>query len=542
MIIAYKELRRIEMMAFEEIEKVSENAQLFYTSISLSQFYGVEIDGFAHRIATLAMWLTEHQMNLESRERFGNCDPTLPLKKGGNIIHGDSLAMDWEAVLPRLDREKDEVYIVGNPPFLGWRNRNDVQNKAMGMIFSSFKNYKKLDFVSSWFYKGSHFIKDSAAKLALVSTNSICQGEQVPILWPEIFKTGSAIEFAYESFQWKNNAKQNAGVHVTILGLSHNPKNCKIYSLGNNQECLFQHTDSISPYLISGKYTNVTSRSIPISNSSPLMHYGNMPIDGGHLHLDQYEKDTLLKTHPELTPYIKKIIGAEELLQDKQRWCLWLVDAPEVIITLPPITEKINKVRELRLKSKSVNTQRDANKAHLFQQISQKSLNKVLIVPRVSSESRDYVPISFNENVVVNDSCLFIKNASLYDFAILSSLMHNDWMRVIAGRLKSDYRYSATLVYNNFIWPEYTPAQRIEIEALAQDILDIREEFFDMTLGDMYHRDKMPEKLKQAHQKLDLAVDQLYRSKPFESASERVEHLFKLYEKAVEKEKQDIKK
>ena len=533
LIIAYKELRRIEMEVFKEIQRSSPNSPLFYSEISLEQFYGIEIDGFAHHIAILAMWLAEHQMNMEFKAEFGDCTPTLPLKRSSTIIHGDSLMLNWEEIMPRNSRD-DEVYIIGNPPFLGFRGRTPEQNEAVENVFKGFKKAKLLDFVTGWFWKGANYIKNSNAKLALVATNSICQGDQVATLWPKIFDLGCSIHFAHQSFPWKNNARQNAAVHVIIVGLSCQKEPVKfIYSENSNGQPIKTIVNNISPYLTAGSNIAVSSNENPLCNAKKML-FGNMAADGGHLFLSTNEKNTALREFPELKPYIKKALGAEEFINGKERWCLWLPDAPSEILENVFVQQKVLKTLEVRKKSKNPRAEIFAATPHLFQQISQTKSEDFLLIPIHTSENRTYIPIGFfdSQNIATN-SCQIIADATLYDFAIMTSIIHNEWMQTIAGRLKSDYRYSTTLVYNNFVWPKASAKQKQEVEKLAQDILDIRDTHFDMTLGQMYHPDTMPQDLKDAHHTLDLAVDALYRTKPFEDANDRIEHLFALYEQAI---------
>ena len=549
LIIAYKELRRLEIEIFKAVKKIDGNA-LFDSRIRLDQFYGIELDDFAHEIAMLSLWLAEHQMNLAHESEIGNSLPTLPLKSGGNIKAANSLREDWEAFCPRGNRAEDEVYIVGNPPFGGKQYRNTEQNIDMDTVFNGWKKYGVLDYVACWFWKGAQYIRASRAKLALVATNSISQGDQVATLWPGIFALGNRIAFAYQTFPWSNNAKDKAAVHVVIIGLEavrlsddlQNSLNLsdvqpKLYKL-LDKEWHSQSVANISPYLIAGSNLAIEARRTPICNI-PEMVFGNMPNDGGHLILTAYEKDALLEKDPTAEKWIKRLLGSEEFLNGKERWCIWLngisrQELADMPSKHPEIHQRIEKVRAIRSESKRKETKILAETPHLFGEIRHPTSGNYILIPRVSSERREYVPMAFFDSEVIStDRNQMIPNASLYEFGILNSAMHNDWMRVVTGRLKSDYNYSGTLVYNNFPWPEAGEAQKAHITSLAENILLIRADYPDQTLAQLYDPDKMPPPLKEAHLRLDAAVDRLYRAKPFSDGMERVEFLFDLYEKAV---------
>ena len=549
LIIAYKELRRLEIEIFKAVKKIDSNA-LFDSRIRLDQFYGIELDDFAHEIAMLSLWLAEHQMNLAHESEIGNSLPTLPLKSGGNIKAANSLREDWEVFCPRSNRVEDEVYIVGNPPFGGKQYRNTEQNIDMDTVFNGWKKYGVLDYVACWFRKGAQYIRASRAKLALVATNSISQGDQVATLWPGIFALGNRIAFAYQTFPWSNNAKDKAAVHVVIIGLeavhlSDDLQNSlslsdvqpKLYKL-LDKEWHSQSVANISPYLIPGSNLAIEARRIPICNV-PEMVFGNMPNDGGHLILTTYEKDALLEKDPTAEKWIKRLLGSEEFLNGKERWCIWLngiskQELADMPSKHPEIHQRIEKVRAIRSESKRKETKILAETPHLFGEIRHPASGNYILVPRVSSERREYVPMAFFDSEVIStDRNQMIPNASLYEFGILNSAMHNDWMRVVTGRLESRYNYSGTIVYNNFPWPEADEAEKARIAEFAKEILFIRADSPDQTLAQLYDPDKMPPPLKEAHLRLDAAVDRLYRAKPFSDGMERVEFLFDLYEKAV---------
>ncbi|WP_026332071.1 DNA methyltransferase [Thioalkalivibrio sp. ALE16] len=563
LITAYKELRRLEMAVFKALDRAdtpeplipepqdemfdkpgqqplmapASQRNIYMSGIRLEQFYGIEIDDFAHEIALLSLWLAEHQMNLEFREEFGYAEPALPLKSSGSIALGDSLHLNWKKVCP-VDSGA-EVYVCGNPPFLGANGRSDEQNASMELVFSGFRKYRYLDFVASWFWKGAQYIRGTEAQCAFVSTNSICQGEQVAMLWPYILDLGVKIRFAYQTFAWKNSARGNAGVHVIVVGLTDGGASLArgdrtIYKFTEG-EWRYQRVKNISPYLLEGTDTVVKSRSNPLVASSPMV-YGNKPVDGGHLMLTTQEKDELIAAEPQAAKWIKRLLGADEFLKGKDRWCLWLVGATEQDIdAMPLVRGRVEKVREKRLQSRDAGARQLAENPHEFRDTN--NPKQYILVPRHTSERREYAPVGFfGSDVIAADSVQIIPDSTTYDFAILSTQMHMDWLRLVGGRLKSDYRYSGKLVYNTFPWPPATDRQRSEIEALGEEVLLAREETFEWTMAEMYDPDKMPDALRKAHRELDEAVERLYRAKPFRDQAERQEYLLARYEQLIQQE------
>ena len=552
LIIAYKELRELEIKVWQaKLDMMKGNSQNlswdfgFDSVISLDNFFGIEIDDFAVQIARLSLWLAEHQMNVKFHEAFGQSRATLPLKDSGHIVQGNSLRLDWQAVCPN-DGEQ-EIYVVGNPPFGGSGNRSDEQTADMEKVFVGFKKFKFLDFVTAWFWKGANYLKDShdkgsQAKMALVSTNSIAQGEQVAMLFPYIFGLGVGIGFAYQSFPWKNNAKHNAGVHVVIIGLE---------MMNEGQKTIYSQVDgiwhsekvkNISPYLIAGSNITVESRDKPLYSGSKMV-YGNKPTDDGNFFFNsKEERDKFLLQEPLAEKYVRKVLGAREFLNGEQRWCLWFADESlETLEEMKNVKEILEKVKLFRLESISQATKKIASEPHLFQQISQPKSDNYILVPSVSSERRKYVPIGFfSHNIISTNLNHMIPNGTMFDFGILTSLAHNDWMRLVAGRLKSDYRYSGTIVYNTFPFPTVTDEQKKHIEQLAEEILLTREDFAGETLAKLYDPDTMPESLKIAHQNLDDAVDKLYHPKGFADTASRLAHLLERYETLINAEKQQV--
>ncbi|WP_282412920.1 DNA methyltransferase [Pseudomonas sp. PS01299] len=536
LIIAYKELRRFEMEVFRALNESSQQRVIFMTGIKLSQFYGIEIDDFAHEIALLSLWLAEHQMHQEFTFAFGHAEPMLPLKASGNIALGNSLRLDWGAVCPKTP--EDEVYLIGNPPFLGTTGRSEEQSADMKQVFSGFKSLGYLDFVACWFWKGAQYIENSRAELALVSTNSICQGEQVATLWPSIFDLGLRIHIAYQSFPWSNNAKENAGVHVAIIGLSLKPEKKVIFNrVGEDWHS--RVVSNISPYLIEGSNLVVHKRKVPILPAAP-MYFGNKPTDGGNLMFTRAERDDLIAKEPAAERWIRKILGADEFINGKERFCLWLVDATaDDIKAMPEVYRRTQAIAELRIKAGHAAALLYAKTPHLFMQISQPKTGSYILVPAFTSERRKYVPMGLIScDVIANNKNYIIPGGTTYELGILSSLMHMDWMRTVCGRLESRYGYSSGVVYNSFPWPDVTEQQRKQIEALAEEMLMIREDYPGKSLADLYDPETMPEPLKEAHKVLDAAVDRLYRTRSFHDASERLEYLFGRYEMLIEQERQ----
>ena len=545
LIIAYKELRKLEIDILKaQRDLIGSKDNLlglgFDSMVSLDNLYGIEYDDFASQIARLSLWLAEHQMNVLFEQEFGASQPMLPLKDSGHIVYGNSLRIDWNEVCP--NNGSDEIYIIGNPPFGGKSKRSASQLNDMEIVFKGLKKIKTLDYVACWFYKGALYIKDTNASLALVATNSINQGEQVALLWPLIFKLGLNINFAYQTFQWKNSAKNNAGVHVVVVGLSNkNTTKNKIYKLVDDT----WHKEivgNISPYLVSGSNTVIEGRRSSISGNSPIL-FGNMPYDYGNLLLNTEEKNELVLNEPSSEQWLKRIIGSDEFLNSKERWCLWLVGiSNEELDEMPLVKSRVDNVRYARLESTDKAAHKLAERPHEFRDLN--NPDSYIIIPSVSSERRKYVPIgTFDGHTISSNLNHIIPNGTLFEFGILTSLAHNDWMRLVAGRLKSDYRYSGTIVYNTFPFPNATDEQKKSIENLAEEILLARASNAGMTLAELYDPDKMPEDLKQAHSTLDDAVDKLYRPQGFSNTEERLAHLLARYEQLIEAEKQSkIKK
>ena len=554
LIIAYKELRLLEIEILQQLQNLQQitngfapsqlelipKAQLtlaasyqpsMFSRIELAQFYGIELDDFAHEIAILSLWLAQHQMNMRFKEVFGNTTPTLPLQSGGNIIHGNATRIDWEKVCPK--KVDDEIFILGNPPYLGSFLQNKEQKSDLAFVCKGFKSYKDLDYIACWFIKGALFIRDSKASLAFVTTNSICQGEQVSLLWPFIFSNKLEINFAYESFKWSNNAKGNAGVSCTIIGIG-NISNGKKRIFSNK---LFRLVDNINAYLSTGSNIIVVKRTKPLS-VIPIMNYGSKIVDNGHLIFSSQEKNALTAEHPNANVLFKRLMGSAEFIKGIDRWCLYIDDnSLKLAESVLPIANRLKLVKEFRQKSTESSTQAMAELPHRFYYSVHNNSNSI-IIPSTSSERRDYIPIGFlNGDTIVSNAASVVFNAEAYNFAIITSRIHMTWVRAVAGRLKTDYRYSTQLCYNTFPFPPISDFQKQELERYAYNILQERENHSEKTLAQLYDAKKMPDGLRQAHHQLDLFVDSCYRGKPFENDEDRLEFLFKQYEKMIMEDK-----
>lgn len=533
LIISYKELCKLEIKILEKIKDLGEQAMPL-SGISLNSFHGIEIDDFAHEIARLSLWLAQHQMNTRFDDAFGMMKPTLPLKESGKIICGNSIRLDWNEVCPRADYKSEpyEIYVIGNPPYLGSRNQEEDQKEDLKSIFVD--DYKSLDYISAWFYKGAKYISGfEKIKLAFVSTNSITQGEQVALLWPRIFGENVEICFAYQSFKWQNLAKGNAGVTCVIIGLS--SPTTKTKRLYNNSQYI--NAKNINPYLTEGDSIYIRRRSKPLSHNFPVASFGNMPNDGGNLIFSEEEKNRLIFSYPKIKNFIYNYVGAEDFLQSKKRFCLAVPDN-EVsgAINIPEIRDRFKNVTKIRASSSEKSTREKANTPNQFYFWTHKEGNSI-IIPSTTSERRDYVPMGFlNSQSVVSNSAQVIYNPEPYIFGVLTSLMHMVWIRAVGGKLEDRLRYSSALCYNTFPFPEITDKQKESIATHVYNILEERERNPNKTMAELYDPDNMPDGLRQAHKYLDTAIDQIYRNKPFESDEERLAHLFKLYEEMITNE------
>jgi hypothetical protein len=539
LVIAYRELRKLELEIVRASRALADaHSEMLWdtnlhqeVSIDVDQFYGIEIEEFPAQIAQVALWLADHQMNTRVSEEFGLYFARIPLKCTPHITCGNALQIDWNDVLPAQRCS----FLLGNPPFVGAMVMSDAQRADMAQVFVDLNGYGVLDYVSCWYWKAAKYMQSHAIGAALVSTNSITQGEQVGLLWaPLMQQFGLHITFAHRTFRWSNEAPGVAAVHCVIVGFAHEgPAKRRLFDYeevdGMPHEIAARN---INAYLVDAPDVFLVNRSAPICPVPP-MRFGSMPRDGGNLILTQAQRDELVGIEPAARRWIRPYTGAQEFLNGEHRYCLWLVDAsPTDLRALPHVMKRIEAVREFRQRSKAETTRKLAATPALFCQIAQPDRD-YLLVPRVSSERRAFVPMGFvGPDVVGNDQVLMIPEVTLFHFGVLSSTMHNAWVRYTCGRLKSDFRYSKDIVYNNFPWPESpTDAQRMKIEAAAQGVLDARAAFPGASLADLYDPLTMPPALLKAHQALEAAVDAAYDRKGFKSDAERVAFLFELYQK-----------
>lgn len=525
LIIAYKELRQLEMNIFKRLQELSRDGLIPLSRIKLSQFYGIEFDDFAHEVAILSLWLAEHQMNTRFREAFGHSDPALPLKSGGNIHCGNAVQFDWNIVVG--PKAEDELYILGNPPYLGARNQEPEQKDDLAQVFNYDDEYKDSDYVCCWFLKAANLIAGKRAKFAFVATNSICQGEQVAYLWPRVFSQGLEIGFAHTSFRWSNFAKNKAGVTCVIVGVRNKVDKPKLLFAQDS----YKVVKHINPYLIEGKDIYVR-RTSSVLSKFPQMVVGCMARDGGNLILKPEERDAIVNQYPSSKPLFRRLYGTQEFIDGNPRQCLWIEDDQlELALSIPPIKERVDACYDFRIKSKAKTTNGYAKIAHKFAQRVQGKGGSI-IVPATSSERRQYVPIGYMDgDVVITNLANVIYEQDPILFGIISSKLHILWVRTVGGQLETRLRYSAEICYNTFPFPDVSEKKKQAVIEKAMAIVAIREAYPELSIEDLYDSDKMPADLKLAHHELDVVVEQCYQVKPFDSDTERLECLFKLYEK-----------
>ncbi len=545
LIVTYKELRRIEIAILQRLDALgalSGRGQLVadisaLSRLSVRSMFGIELEEFPARIAEVALWLIDHIMNVELAKAFGGYFVRLPLTEGPTILIADALETDWRTTV--LNTVPDaEWFILGNPPFVGKTWQSTQQKQSLAAVVGDVKGGGILDFVCGWWLKAARLLQQNRVEaVGFVSTNSVCQGEHVGVLWPHLLRDGVRIAFAYTTFKWTSEARGTAAVHAIVVGLDKSRgRTVQLFVASEESKTPTVHTvPEITPYLFAGSFIKVVKRGVPLQAATPKMSYGCMPNDGGYLLFGAEDRLTILNECPKMELFIRKVLGSESLINGHERYCLWLKDAPpEVIRSCPKVMQRIEAVRKVRTVSTRQTTRDLARYPYLFGEIRQPQ-SSYLGIPRVSSESRRYVPIGLiPQDVIPLDQLYVVDNATLYGLGIITSTMHMAWMRTVAGRLKSDYQYSAGLVYNNYPWPEPTQAQREKVEALAQGVLDARAKHPTSTLADLYHPTTMPPDLRKAHEALDKAVDQCYRKEPFTSERERVEYLFDLYRTLTE--------
>lgn len=528
LIIAYRELRLLEIEVMKELygrAQIIDVAAM--AKVNVDQFYGIEIEEFPAQIAQVAMWLIDHQMNMKMSEEFGMYYVRLPLRAKANIINGNSLKVDWISVVDKNSLS----YIFGNPPFVGSVYMSDLQKADMVSVFADVDRVGILDYVAAWYIKAAEYIDGTNIRVAFVSTNSITQGEQVPALWTELFsKYRISINFAHRTFRWDNEARGKAAVHCVIIGFSQVPSAKPVIYDYHNQDSkrLFSTTvKNINPYLFEGENIIIQPRSKSLCRMPPITR-GNMPYDGNNLIIEDSDLESFLAEEPDAEKYIKRLIGSREYINNQKRWCLWLVGvSPAELRKMPHVMNRIEKVRIMRLGSPDKSAQKLATTPTLFRE--QNNPDSYMIIPTVSSEKREYIPMGllFKDTIPTN-LVHIIANANYYHFGILSSNMHMAWVKAVCSRLKSDYRYSKNIVYNNFPWPNPLEHQKLAIESAAQAILAARDLYSTSSLADLYDPLTMPPELVKAHLKLNLEVEKSY-GRRFDSDADRVAFLFERY-------------
>ncbi|HPT68874.1 MAG TPA: N-6 DNA methylase [Syntrophomonas sp.] len=530
LIITYRELRCLELEILKML--IDNSGQLImdispYCIVNVNQFYGIEIEEFPCQIAQTGMWLIDHQMNTLVAEHFGLYYARLPLQQSATIINGNALTIDWESIVPKNELN----YILGNPPFGGARIMDQTQKRELLTVFNDIKGAGNLDYVTAWYSKASAYIQNTKIKVAFVSTNSISQGEQATILWKTLFEIYKVeINFAYRTFKWSNEAKGKATVNCVIVGfsLSNNKTTKSIYDNDN----VIKAT-KINQYLVDAPIVFIESRTTALCNV-PKIGIGNKPVDGGNYLFTEHKKDEFIKMEPEAEKFFKVWIGSDEFINGYNRYCLWIGDCPpDVLKNMPQTLKRVEAVRQFRLASKSSQTIKLAETPRRFH-VENMPQGTYIIIPKVSSEKRKYIPLGFlDENTLCSDLVFLIPNATLYHFGILTSIVHMAWMRAVAGRLEMRYRYSKDIVYNNFPWPEPSEKQKEDIEKAAKAVLEARELFPDSSLADLYNPLTMPPELVKAHNNLDRTVITAYGIKGLKTETEIVSVLMERYQQLV---------
>lgn len=531
LIIAYKELRRLEHAILERLAELTPKHQVLFTEsrINIENFYGIEIDDFAVEVAILSLWIAKHQMNAEFKEKFGVSIPLIPLKETGQIRAGNAARIDWNKICPN-DGES-EIYLISNPPYKGAKNQTVDMKADFPFALGDRPYSKNLDYVAIWFIKGADYIEGSQAQLAFVTTNSVTQGEHVGLMFPMIFDKGIEIGYAYTSFKWENNAKRNAGVTVVVIGLR---------EIGAGPKYLYTNDIQMSVKNINGYLADAStvfvSKATKPRNGLPPMGTGSMPIDGKNLILTPSEAEEL-KADPTAADFVKEFLGSDEFIKGLDRFALWIPDEQkDTALTVPLIAERVNRVKEFRKASKRAATRALAEVPWQFGYRSYKP-SPFVLVPKTSSERRDYIPIGLmTPDTIISDLAFSVYDAEPWLFALLTSRAHMVWARAVGGKLKTDYRYSNTIVYNNFPIPPFSDQTKEKLTVAALRVLDVREYHCEKTLAELYDPDKMPEDLRTAHTEVDALVDLVYSKREYETDEERLSDLFTLYEAMVAEE------
>lgn len=527
LVIAYKELRRLEHAILERLQVLRGDKYTFDllgSRINIEHFYGIELDDFAVEVAILSLWIAKHQMNVEFREKFGIDLPLIPLKEAGQIQQGNAARVEWAEICPNSGN--DEIYLIGNPPYKGARSQTKDMKADFDYAFGSQPYSKNLDYIAIWFHKATGYIAGTRAEVAFVTTNSVAQGEHPALMFPAIFERGVEIGFAYTSFKWENNAKRNAGVTVAVINLRNSDSRPKyLFSEGVRLE-----VENINGYLADGRNLFIKTRRKPLS-PLPKMTFGSMPNDNGGLILSSLEREALLEGAPHATAWVKRFLGSSEFIGGVERYALWLTatTAPNAIGN-EQIAQRVERVRLHRLKSDRNSTNKLAEVPWRFGEVRHEA-SESIIVPRVSSEKRDYIPIGYlDSDTIVSDAAFAIYDAEPWLFSVLTSRLHMIWVRAVAGALETRIRYSNTIVYNNFPVPSLSAISKERLTESAFRVLDVREYHSEKTLEELYDPAQMPVDLRQAHQELDERVDVIYNKRGFDNDEQRLSHLFGLYE------------
>lgn len=534
LVIAYKELRKLEHAILDRLQDLRsdrQHAMFLGSQINIENFYGIELDDFAVEVAILSLWIAKHQMNVEFFDKFGIDLPLIPLKETGRVRQGNAARVDWSDVCP--NNGTDEVYLIGNPPYAGARVQTRDQKSDFPLAFGHQSFSKNLDYIAIWFVKGAHYIAETAAKLAFVTTNSVTQGEHVDLMFPTIFDLGLEIGYAYTSFKWENNARRNAGVTVAVINLR-NSSRAKKFIFADNIRI---EANNINGYLTDGRNVFVKKRSRPISPLPP-MSFGSMPNDDrGAFSLTQSERDGLVSEYPGSEKFIKLFCGADEYISGVYRHVLWIDDADSsAAMSIPFVASRVERVRKKRLESDRESTRKLAGKPYKFGEVRYRPTESI-IVPRHSSENRRYIPIGYlDSGTVIADSALAVYDAEPWVFALLTSRMHMVWVRAVGGQLETRLRYSNTIVYNNFPVPHLSSHQKEILNMSAFRVLDVREYHAEKVPAELYNPELMPDDVRLAHEDLDESVDSIYSKRGFESDADRLSYLFGMYEEIVNSE------
>ena len=529
LIIAYRELRKLENRVFARLQALTGQQPLPLTGVRLSHFYGVELADFAAETAKLSLWIAEYQMNEQFKAMFDGGLPPLPLKEGGNITQGNATRVDWLKICPAAEGVK--IYVVGNPPYLGRAEQTAEQKADAAIVFQGIADrYKNLDYVACWIAKGTQYCQATKAECGFVTTNSICQGEQVALLWPLVYKAGLEIGFAHRSFKWRNNAAKNAGVTCVIIGLRLVRKSTKFLYDGD-LKCIVAN---VGPYLIESDDTIVSKRSKPLS-ALPKMDFGNMANDDGLLILSSAEAHKLIGEYPQAKWLVRRLVGSQELIKGIERFCLWITDDRlGSSLQIPAVARRIEAVQKYRMASRRPETKQLANAPHRFGEIRHQD-KAVIVVPRHFSEERNYLTIGMvdGNTTITSDAAFAVFDPPDHLVALLSSRLHTIWTATVGGQLETSLRYSNTLVYNTFPLPGLSIAQKTDLEDHTVEILRAREAHPGKTMAWLYDPETMPSNLLRAHRDLDDTLERIYIGRPFHSDTERLEHLFELYSAMV---------